>query len=103
MAQMVLLWGVTPWGVVSSVDPVVGGDGKTIGALSSRVAARRRLGLHRENGLPHTCRVLCVKPQPVNGYIGLLLAPSLDTRAPVLSSPESVYMQVGISFHFKLE
>lgn len=99
MAQMVLLWGV-----VSSVDPVVGGDGKTIEALSSRVAARRRrLGLHRENGLPHTCRVLCVKPQPVNAYMGLLLAPSLDTRAPVLSSPESVYMQVGISFHFKLE
>lgn len=89
-------------GRCSSVDPIVGGDGKTIGVLSSRVAASRRPGLHRENGLPDTCRVLCVKPQPVNGYKGLVLAPSLDTRTPVLSSPESVYMQAESAFILNL-
>ncbi|WP_368163635.1 hypothetical protein, partial [Aeromonas sp. R6-2] len=31
-------------------------------------AARRRPGLHRENELPHPCRIVCVKPLSVNGY-----------------------------------
>ncbi|QXW28937.1 LysR family transcriptional regulator [Aeromonas sanarellii] len=34
------------------------------------MAARHRPSLHRENGLPHSLRVVCVKPLPVNGYIG---------------------------------
>lgn len=59
---------LTSRGVVSPANTVIGGDGQTTGAFSSGVAARSRSGLHLENGLPHTCRTVCVKPRPVNSY-----------------------------------
>lgn len=59
---------LTSWRVVSPAYPVVGGDSQTLGTLSSGVAARHRSGLHRENGLPHPGRIVCVKHLPVNGY-----------------------------------
>ena len=57
---------LTSLGVVSPAYSVVGGDCQTPGTLSRGVAVRHRPSLHRENGVPHPCRTVCVKPLPVD-------------------------------------
>jgi hypothetical protein len=69
-----VLWRKGSYGVgncFATANTVVGGDSQTTGALSSGMASRSRPSLHRENGLPPPCRVVCIKPLPVNGYVNV--------------------------------
>jgi hypothetical protein len=59
---------LTSRGTVAPANTVMGGDGQKSGAFSPGVATRHRQGLYRDNGLPHPCQLVCIKPLPVNGY-----------------------------------